>query len=812
MDEVSRDILQEPIAQVEHLLARGEYAEARRAIKSFMRLKMAKRVKMQLQVMLSGSYLAEGQWQKGLRILYPLETKVLEGKDSETAALVLNRIAFCLVFKGNISDAARYYRRSLRICEQGGILSDTVANNISDLAYIDRLRGDYRKALSGYERAIQACDDISSMPARVRALHNIARLKSLLAETNAAIVDANEAFSLASETGHKPLTIDCLWLLGLLLFEKGDIPEGLRHMKRAAQESGSIGGSSFVRVAVAYVRVLTWIGAFDEAKLWGENALAAARRLKQVLGIAHCHLLLARIRLLENDYVATLHYAREAKNLFHSSADHVKKARALICETEALIRVQQFRQARKTLETAVSMTGKTDDVILKSDCRVAEASLLLAQGEFRQSTASALRRFYKRLKSRHVHKCLEAGYHLAAMLMLGGKEENVLSVTQELFESSQAIIVSLPEEYQNSYQNHPLTRAIVELSLRTRLKKALRCSSVEEMMDTVDEFREFTIRTRRPSARTRTKLVHRSDSMRELVRAAEGIAPMDAPVLITGETGVGKEVLARGIHHLSIRKGSFVPLNCAAVPSSLIESELFGYAKGAFTGADADKKGLFLSADNGTLFLDEIGNMPLDMQAKLLRVLEESRIRPVGSTEQIPVNVRILSATNRDLRHEVEKGRFRDDLFYRINAITMKIPPLRERREDIPALVEHFIKESGKKIEITEDALQALTQYNWPGNVRELESEISHLIYVSGGTIEKNMLKKDIKEPPKASLPSGTLQEMERNLIKEVLEETGYNKQQTARLLGIAKSTLYEKMKRYGIDSTESIPRSEIDR
>jgi transcriptional regulator with PAS, ATPase and Fis domain len=332
------------------------------------------------------------------------------------------------------------------------------------------------------------------------------------------------------------------------------------------------------------------------------------------------------------------------------------------------------------------------------------------------------------------------------------------------------------------------------------------------MIDAVDEFRKLTVRTQRPSVRAEPELVYRSDSMRELVRAAEGIASMDAPVLITGETGVGKDVLAHFIHRLSMREGSFVPLNCAAVPSSLIESELFGYAKGAFTGANADKKGLFLSADNGTLFLDEIGNMPLDMQAKLLRVLEESRIRPVGSTKQINVNVRILSATNRDLKYEVEQGRFRKDLFYRINAITIKIPPLRDRREDIPALIEHFIKESDKEFEIEENALHVLIQYDWPGNVRELESEITHLVVVSEGRIEKSMLKKEIQELREPSPASGTLQDMERNLIKEVLEKTGYNKQKTARLLGIAKSTLYEKMRRFKIDSTELKPRSKTGR
>jgi transcriptional regulator with PAS, ATPase and Fis domain len=275
------------------------------------------------------------------------------------------------------------------------------------------------------------------------------------------------------------------------------------------------------------------------------------------------------------------------------------------------------------------------------------------------------------------------------------------------------------------------------------------------------------------------------------------------PVLVTGETGVGKEMLARHVHALSGCGGRFVPLNCAAIPSTLMESEVFGYTKGAFTGASEDKEGLFLAAHQGTLFLDEVGSLPLEMQAKLLRVLEEGRVRPLGSTDHVVADVRLICATNSDLRENVARRSFREDLFYRINAVTLSIPPLRERREDIPVLLEYFLRAAGRKVRMEKSALAALVEYGWPGNVRELKNEVARLLAVAGDIIEKHMLRTEILHP-QVFAPTGGLAEMERKMIQEVLKRTGYNKQKTAKILGISRTTLYEKIKRYRLEHTES--------
>jgi transcriptional regulator with PAS, ATPase and Fis domain len=299
------------------------------------------------------------------------------------------------------------------------------------------------------------------------------------------------------------------------------------------------------------------------------------------------------------------------------------------------------------------------------------------------------------------------------------------------------------------------------------------------------------------------ELVYDSEQMKEVARTAQQIASSEIPVLVIGETGVGKEMLARYIHHLSGRAGQFIALNCAAVPASLMESEMFGYVRGAFSGADADKKGLLVMAHEGTLFLDEIGNMPPDMQAKLLRALEEYRIRPLGSTRETQVNFRLLSATNRDLKEDVDRGRFREDLYYRINVVTVKLPPLRERREDIPVLIKHFLQKSGGRASMDKDTLDMLFRYDWPGNVRELKNEIARLISVSGGAIGRNMLKDEVTRPAASAPTGGALQDMECRMIEDVLKSTGGNKQKASKLLGISRTTLYRKMKRHGITCAE---------
>lgn len=306
--------------------------------------------------------------------------------------------------------------------------------------------------------------------------------------------------------------------------------------------------------------------------------------------------------------------------------------------------------------------------------------------------------------------------------------------------------------------------------------------------------------------------IGKSRSFVEVLHTAEIAAPTDSTVLISGESGTGKEVLARYIHHLSARAGGpFVSINCGALPENLLESELFGHIKGSFTGAMRDKNGLFVAARGGTFFLDEVGEMTPATQVKLLRVLQEREVIPVGATEPLPVDVRIIAATNRDLDEEIRRGGFRTDLFYRLNVITIHLPPLRERTDDIPALIDHFLGQlaaaRGREVpRVSAEALAELQRYDWPGNVRELENAIERAVVLCPkDEITPAALPARITAQAAAPLvssnlpPNPTLEIIERAYIQWVLQAEGSNKTRTAEVLGIDPSTLYRKLIRYGL-------------
>ena len=296
----------------------------------------------------------------------------------------------------------------------------------------------------------------------------------------------------------------------------------------------------------------------------------------------------------------------------------------------------------------------------------------------------------------------------------------------------------------------------------------------------------------------------------DVLKLAEQVAPTDSTVLIQGESGTGKEVIARYIHNMSNRSdGPCLSINCGALPENLLESELFGHVKGSFTGAVKDKQGLFAAARGGSFFLDEVGEMPPALQIKLLRVLQEREAIPVGATEAVSVDVRIIAATNRDLEEEIRRGNFRSDLFYRLNVIALYLPPLRERRDDIVLLIEAFLQRlaSDRGIPpkaLSADALDAVMVYDWPGNVRELENALEHAVVLSSGdTIEPQHLPERITKPRKEPLVADrsyqnpTLEVIERAYIMWVLQAEGGNKTRAAEILGIDPSTLYRKLSRY---------------
>lgn len=313
------------------------------------------------------------------------------------------------------------------------------------------------------------------------------------------------------------------------------------------------------------------------------------------------------------------------------------------------------------------------------------------------------------------------------------------------------------------------------------------------------------------------RLIGESAAIKEIKKLTDDIAPTNGRVLITGENGTGKELVARLIHKKSLRKHKrFAEINCAAIPDELIESELFGYVKGAFTNALKDKKGKFLLADGGTLFLDEIGDMSLKTQAKVLRVIEEQKFEPLGSTESISIDTRIIAATNKDLEVEIKKGTFREDLYFRINVIPIHVPPLRERKEDIPLLAKHFLEEFSEEYgrkpkELTNDLIEKLMRYSWPGNVRELRNLIERLVII---VKEDKITSKDLPvlaEGKKTTenfleLPYAEAKEVfEKALILKHLKDNNWNIAKTAQSLGMERTTLYKKMKALGISEEEKL-------
>lgn len=312
-------------------------------------------------------------------------------------------------------------------------------------------------------------------------------------------------------------------------------------------------------------------------------------------------------------------------------------------------------------------------------------------------------------------------------------------------------------------------------------------------------------------------MIGKSKPMQELYSLLDKIKTSESTVLVQGDNGTGKELIARAIHYNSSRKDAqFITVNCSAFNENLLDSELFGHVRGSFTGAVKDKKGLFEAANHGTLFLDEIGDMTLTMQVKLLRILQEGTFIPVGGTDQRKVDVRVIAATNKDLKEMVEQGVFREDLYYRINVINITVPPLRDRKEDIPILLDHFLMRGCKEKNLTmktfaKRAIEKIFDYPWPGNIRELENEIERLIVLSGeeSRISADMLSQRIREHGENAKVQGVrvagklkdaLEELEKTMIREGLRRTKWNKSRLAKELGISRAGLIMKVEKYGLD------------
>jgi two-component system NtrC family response regulator len=346
-----------------------------------------------------------------------------------------------------------------------------------------------------------------------------------------------------------------------------------------------------------------------------------------------------------------------------------------------------------------------------------------------------------------------------------------------------------------------VTKPFEKEELSVTIQKALQFKHLEA--------ENIELRSRLDGADYVKGIIGTSAAIKNVLSLLDKVAPTDATVLITGESGTGKEIIARAIHKKSLRSGrEFVPVNCAAIPKELVESELFGHVRGAFTGAIRDKKGKFQIADGGTIFLDEIGDLGLGLQAKILRILQERVVEPVGSEKSIPVDVRIVAATNADLRRKVAEGTFREDLFYRLNVIPISMPPLRERKEDIRLFLAHFAEQfaPGQNIVFSPELVERLMNYGWPGNVRELENLVERMIVMRRSNVvdetswPESAAPVALRKNPTGEHASLSLHEAEKELILRALEKSGWNKSRAARLLEVPRHVLLYRMKTYGLE------------
>ena len=445
------------------------------------------------------------------------------------------------------------------------------------------------------------------------------------------------------------------------------------------------------------------------------------------------------------------------------------------------------------------------NLLLVDDERaVREACRDVAEGlGFNAFTAASAEEAYRLLDTQNIDVVLldlrlPGANGIDALLELRERRPDLVVVVMTGFATVQSAVQAMKEGAYD-YVTKPFTKDELSLLLE-RVTNHLRLKSENR-----------TLRERIKSKQGFGNIIGCAPEMEKIYRIIGKAAHSNHPVLILGESGTGKELVARSVHFSGpYRDKPFIPVDCGSLVPTLVESELFGYVKGAFTGASQTKDGLLSIAQGGTIFLDEVGELPVDLQAKLLRAIQEKEIRPVGSTRRIPIDVRILAATNRDLEHAVSQGTFRKDLYFRLNVLSVKIPPLRERRQDIPLLVGHFLdrlsREAGMERMLTDDAMKALLAYDWPGNVRELENCLERSCALTTAPLmQLRDLPTYIHGMPAEQPGSVRVQrkimpmaELEKQTIMSALAQLNGDKLLAARLLGIGKTTLYRKLKEYG--------------
>jgi Nif-specific regulatory protein len=718
-------------------------------------------------------------------------------------ALGLGNSAILRMRMGALDEAAGRFREAIA---RAGVASDDcgLASTLSDLGELEHVRGNDQAALELFARSGELMDQSGA----VDDLPELHRRKAESLMTLGRGAEARElagaARSSAEEMGNRLEAANCLRVLGELSAEKGNSDEAIRLLEDAVERLQVLGAPYELNQTLqAHGRVLLGTGQRDAAveKLAeahdGFRRLGArrdARRAQEELAAATGQIAPGPGRLPdERERLATLYASSHSLSsapsvevLIQDLADIA--AAAVPADSVAVVLLTPGREPVLASSSLCELLREDSDILslvspALSELRNREDAILLATPD----TATPI--LAQALKAEGVRRL--------ALVPLSLGERTVGALYLD-YRTRDGAFSDEDVRFLRALATQAAT-LIENAQLRSKLT-----DEVESLRWVVDARHKFA------------SIVGQSLSMQHLFTTLERVARTSVTVLVEGESGTGKELVARAIHLNGPRKDErFVAQNCAALPEQLLESELFGHVRGAFTGAHRDKLGLFEAADGGTFFLDEIADMPPSLQVKLLRVLQEGEIRRVGATDSIDVDVRIIAATNKRLRDEVESGRFREDLFYRLNVVGVNMPALRDRRDDIPLLAQHFLNKiceaAGEPQRgFTDRAMDLLVNYDWPGNVRELENEIERAVALSdvGATITAECLSDRIRSvqvaihPPKPGTRlslKNMVEDVEKRVIVQVLEENRWNKSRTAQALGLSRQGLLKKIARFGL-------------
>jgi transcriptional regulator with PAS, ATPase and Fis domain len=712
---------------------------------------------------------------------YQANKDELNGADGQASAAVLRLVARAHASLSHFSTALKCARTAQAIAAKEGETL-LLAEIFMAIAEILRDMGEMKEA----ERAFRDAESIfrrkDCLEGQSRALNLLAGLFFHQSDYNNSLNILMDAVEIARQLGDRKKLAFMMGNIGRIHTFVGDFAEAERHLRMNIELSRELGDeleTSRALLSLGYVYIQK--GQYDKA----ETALADAypgiinQKSSYDEGIYLTYLgeLQYRTGRLD-DATTTLNKAVDTATRLNP--DSALTGRALRHLAEVYLRAGNLRLAQKTASKAMSVLEKADEPIEIGAVLKIKAQIATLSGKTEEARS------------------------------LFQKSIDTLDRTGVRFEKMDAMIAaSTCDAFSHRRRLTFLFRAE---EFYSRCRAAVKREEVGKRIAALESAEETPRQLDRAEAGS-TDYLTNSPEIKQIKSQLKLLAKADLPLLLTGETGVGKDHMARYFHSLARPDGPYVAINCASVPETLLESELFGYHKGAFTGADGNKLGLFVKANGGTLFLDEIGDMPLSLQAKLLGVLESRKIIPLGSTTEVSLDFKLVAASNRDLETMVEQGLFRRDLYYRLSGIAFKIPALRERKEDIPLLLNRFLADfnlTANGASLPSELVRKFVEYDWPGNVRELQNKVKRLEVMAGmvadgdiGALAESLFGVDDTPMPENSSFFDKVEEFERRLIFEAVLAAGGNKCEAARMLGIHEATVRTKLKRYGISLDE---------